>query len=246
MVRRRRRGLLLPGWESSRWGRVVPRSGSAVLLLPWRASSWWWWRWDSIVAAVVVVASRSTSLVVPRSRARLPTILKPRSRAAGGSTLPWPHASLSISVSISLSSIVSDLPRWALSLGTTNLIQEAIVVVLAVILDTTLSLVTPVASSTAHAIWAVTGHVSGVATDTADDIGCVVACLWAVVLAVTDLATVLAGLVLVVTEGAVESSKFTKLVTLELILRLGGRCGLRRISVIMTEDTEVERTVSMT
>lgn len=62
---------------------------------------------------------------------------------------------------------------------------------------------------------------ASVATDSADDAGGVVLLLGAVVLAMSDLTTVLASLVLVVTERAVQSSKLTELVTLELILAFG-------------------------
>jgi hypothetical protein len=60
--------------------------------------------------------------------------------------------------------------------------------------------------------------VASVTADTADDVGSVVLLLRAIILAMTDLATVLASLVLIVTEGAVQSGKLTKLVTLELVL----------------------------
>lgn len=71
------------------------------------------------------------------------------------------------------------------------------------------------------AIWAITGHVPSIATDTADNVGGEVALLGAVVFAMTDLAactvlvgsgtgglihTILASLILVVAQGAVESS----------------------------------------
>lgn len=70
------------------------------------------------------------------------------------------------------------------------------------------------------------GHVAGVATDAADDAGGVVLALGTVVLAVTDLAAVLAGLVLVVAEGTVEGGELTKLVSLELVLTFGDGGGL--------------------
>ena len=63
-----------------------------------------------------------------------------------------------------------------------------------------------------------------VAADTTDDVGGEVTGLRAVVLAMANLAAVLAGLVLVVTEGTVERGKLTELVALELVLtfRYGG------------------------
>ncbi len=62
---------------------------------------------------------------------------------------------------------------------------------------------------------------AGVSTGSADDVGSEVLFLGAVVLAVTDLATVLTSLVLIVTQSTVQGSEFSKLVTLELILTLG-------------------------
>lgn len=59
---------------------------------------------------------------------------------------------------------------------------------------------------------------AGVTTDATDDTGGVVLLLRAVVLAVTDLATVLASLVLVVSEGTVEGGEFSELVALEFVL----------------------------
>jgi hypothetical protein len=75
-------------------------------------------------------------------------------------------------------------------------------------------------------VWTITGHVASVTADTADDVGGVILLLRAVILAVTNLTTVLAGLILVITQSSVKCSKLTKLVTLELVLTLGNRCGL--------------------
>jgi uncharacterized membrane protein YuzA (DUF378 family) len=67
--------------------------------------------------------------------------------------------------------------------------------------------------------------VACVTTDTADDVCGKVALFGAVVLAVSDLATVLACLVLVVTESTVESGELTELVALELVLAFGDGSG---------------------
>lgn len=67
---------------------------------------------------------------------------------------------------------------------------------------------------------------ASIATNTADDAGCVVLALGAVVLAMANLSTILASLVLVVSEGTVEGGKFTKLVALEFVLSLWNGCGL--------------------
>jgi hypothetical protein len=69
-------------------------------------------------------------------------------------------------------------------------------------------------------------HVASVAADTADDAGSEVLALGAVVLAMSDLTTVLAGLVFVVSERSVECSEFSELVALEFVLAFGNRCSL--------------------
>jgi hypothetical protein len=72
----------------------------------------------------------------------------------------------------------------------------------------------------------VAGHMTCVTTDPANNACREVLALRAVVLPVTDLTTVLAGLVLIVSEGTVESSQLTQLVTLELVLTFGNRGSL--------------------
>lgn len=81
------------------------------------------------------------------------------------------------------------------------------------------SVVTPTLASLP--IRTIATHVACIATHTTDDASSEVLLLRTVVLAMTDLATVLACLVLVVTEGSIESSKLAKLVTLELVLPFG-------------------------
>lgn len=51
--------------------------------------------------------------------------------------------------------------------------------------------------------------------------------------------TVLTRLVLIVTKSTVQSSKLTKLITLELVLTLGNRRGLRRLISMHLEDTNI-------
>jgi hypothetical protein len=68
---------------------------------------------------------------------------------------------------------------------------------------------------------------AGITTHTADDIVGIILALGTVILAVSNLATVLASLVLVVTESTVQSSKFSKLVSLELVLTFRNRGSLR-------------------
>ena len=73
-------------------------------------------------------------------------------------------------------------------------------------------------------------HVASVSADTTNNVGSEVTLLWAVVLPVADLTTVLAGLVLIVAESTVKSSKLTQLVTLELILPFWNGRSLEGIS----------------
>jgi uncharacterized membrane protein len=87
----------------------------------------------------------------------------------------------------------------------------------------TVATVAPVAASLA--IGTITSHVTSIATNTTDDVGGEVALLGAVVLAVTNLTTVLASLVLIVTKSTVEGSQLTKLVALEFVLTLRDGCG---------------------
>lgn len=86
------------------------------------------------------------------------------------------------------------------------------------------SIVAPVGASLP--VRTIAGHVACIATNAADDVGSVVLLLWAVVLAVANLTAVLAGLVLVITEGTVEGSQLTQLVTLEFVLSFGNGGGL--------------------
>jgi hypothetical protein len=65
-----------------------------------------------------------------------------------------------------------------------------------------------------------------VSTDTANDAGSEVLFLRAVVLAMTNLATVLASLVLIVSQGTVERGELSKLVALEFVLTFRNRCSL--------------------
>jgi len=65
--------------------------------------------------------------------------------------------------------------------------------------------------------------VTSITADTADNVGSVVLLFRAVIFAMTDLTAVLAGLVLVVTKGTVQSGKLAKLVPLELVLAFRDR-----------------------
>lgn len=70
-----------------------------------------------------------------------------------------------------------------------------------------LAIVAP--TSTTLTIGTITGHVTSVATDTADNAGCEVLAVGTVVLAMSNLAAVLAGLVLIVSQSTVERSQLS-------------------------------------
>lgn len=86
---------------------------------------------------------------------------------------------------------------------------------------------------------------TSVATDATDNARSVVLFLRAVVLAVTDLATVLASLVLVVSEGTVECGEFSELVSLEFVLAFRNGRSLDSVSINLV-GLEGRLTVSMT
>ena len=95
----------------------------------------------------------------------------------------------------------------------------------------------------------ITSHVASVAADAADNVGRVILLLRAVILSVSNLAAVLARLILVVTQGSVQGCKLTQLVPLELVLALRNRSSLAHVR--SGDDTRDDRTrgaltVSMT
>jgi hypothetical protein len=71
--------------------------------------------------------------------------------------------------------------------------------------------------------------VTCISTDATDDVGCEVALFRAVVLSVTNLTTVLASLILIVSKSTIKCCKLTKLVTLELVLAFWDRGSLRML-----------------
>ena len=67
---------------------------------------------------------------------------------------------------------------------------------------------------------------SGAPADTADDVSSEVALLRTLILPVTDVAAILTDLVLVVSEGSVEGSKFAELIAFVIVLAFGCGSGL--------------------
>lgn len=62
---------------------------------------------------------------------------------------------------------------------------------------------------------------TSLSTNAADDASSVILLLRAVVLSMADLTTVLAGLILIVSECTIQGGEFTELVALELVLTFG-------------------------
>lgn len=62
---------------------------------------------------------------------------------------------------------------------------------------------------------------SGAPADTTDDVSSKVALLRALILPVTDVATILTHLVLVISKGSVESGEFAKLIAFVIVLAFG-------------------------
>lgn len=76
---------------------------------------------------------------------------------------------------------------------------------------------------TSLAVRTITSHMASIATDATDDVGGKVPLLGTIVLAMSNLATVLTSLILIITEGTVESSQLSQLVSLEFVLAFGNR-----------------------
>ena len=67
---------------------------------------------------------------------------------------------------------------------------------------------------------------SSAPADTTDDVSSKVALLRALILSVTDVATILTDLVLVISKGSVESSKLAELIAFMIVLAFGRGSGL--------------------
>lgn len=85
-------------------------------------------------------------------------------------------------------------------------------------------------AGTTLSVGTIASHVTRVTADATDDAGSVVLLLRTVVLAMTDLTTVLASLVLVVSERTVECGEFSELVSLEFVLAFRNRCSLNMLA----------------
>jgi len=84
--------------------------------------------------------------------------------------------------------------------------------------------------------------VTGAPADTADDVSSEVALLRTLILPVTDVATILTDLILVVSEGSVEGSKFAELIAFVIVLTFGCGSGLiskseQRVEMVRRKGT---------
>ncbi len=239
-MRRLRRRWRRWRWDVRRWRRwrsvvllllLLPRSVLLLLgLLPWsltaaltlvllprRETATWRGRRRTTLTTLIATIVSTAALVGPWCCATLLTILLPRSRCTGRSTLP--RLDVRLAVAIALSVVPPNLPWW--SVCASELVHQLLVLSVCGVLNAWSCRQIAVVAAT-RTIRAVASHVASVTTHATDDVGSVIASLWAVVLAVTDFAAVLAGLILVVTKGTVEGGKLAELVALELVL--GFRC----------------------
>jgi hypothetical protein len=160
--------------------------------------------------------------------AAIAVVACPRCSTASWATLPGLEGAFPTSLRLGTTSIA--VLDSAARLTTAHFGHESVEFVLGSIADATLRTIaarTIVAPGLTNlAVRTVASHVTSLTTDTTDDASRVVLFLWAVVFAMTDFTAVLAGLVLVVSEGTVESGELTKLVTLEFVLTFGNRSSL--------------------
>lgn len=78
------------------------------------------------------------------------------------------------------------------------------------------AVVTPISASLP--IGTVAGHMSGISTNAANDVGSEITLLRTIVFTMSNLTTILASLVFIVTKSTVEGGKFSELIPLELVL----------------------------
>jgi hypothetical protein len=152
-------------------------------------------------------------------------VARPGCSTAGRAALPRLEGTLSTSRVVRATVRVLDSTA-RLTTTTTHLCHESIELVLGGVADATLGTVASDAVVVAPrladlAVGTVASHMPSLTTDTTDDAGREVLFLGTVVLAMTNLTAVLAGLVLVVSKGTVESCKLTELVALEFVLAFG-------------------------
>jgi hypothetical protein len=175
----------------------------------------------TIVIVLTTVATIVLSTALPWGWSTTSAPLLPRCGSTSGLSLPRRSRTIASFLRASASALVpADLPRWIASRATTQLVHQSFDIVLRAIDTRTLGrqIAEVLAWST---VWAVASHMTSVAANTTDDVCREVAGLRAVILAVTNLAAILASLVLVITKSTIEGGKLAQLVALELVLAFG-------------------------
>lgn len=179
-------------------------------------------------------------------------VTRPGCSTARGTTLPRLERTLSSIAVASTATIAVVFDRTTrLTASATHFGHESIELVLGGTADA--PLLTAVAESVVVApgladlaFGTVASHVTSLATDATDDAGREVLLLRAIVLAMTNLSTVLTGLVLVVAKGTVEGGELSELVALEFVLTFGDGCSLKLLLVLLDMIVWEQLTVSMT
>jgi hypothetical protein len=174
-----------------------------------------------VVSAVAVARPRRSTAFV---RVVVVATSAPRRRTASRATLPRSVAAVALTVALVSSGASFDAGRGSRS--ATEFLHELLHLSVDSIAAAGTAAgtgpgaaVTP--ASALLAIGTILGHVPSITTNSANNAGRVVLSVGTVNLAMTNLTTVLAGLVLVVSQGTVESSELTKLVALEFVLAFG-------------------------
>ena len=121
--------------------------------------------------------------------------------------------------------LAEEVVQFVLAAGNPSLVAVAITGVVA-----------PIGS--ALALGTIASHVACLTTNTTDNAGGEVLLLGTVVFAMTNFSTVLAGLVLVVSEGTVEGGELAELVALEFVLTFGDRSSLQTVSIAAGVEIE--------
>jgi hypothetical protein len=185
---------------------------------------------STVTAALIVRASTCSTRPRGRSSAAVVVVTSPRSGITGRTTLPRLRHALA---TLSFDTVLAMFDGSARCVAAADLRHEGVELALAntflVVTGTRTTVISPGLADLT--IGTVAGHMSSLATDAADDASGEVLLLWAVVLPMSDLTTVLARLVLVVTEGTVEGGELTELVALQLVLAFWNGGSLEYVSM---------------
>jgi hypothetical protein len=161
------------------------------------------------------------------------TTASPGGSTSSRTTLPRLQIALPFAARVVIASraVLNGLLRSTISgTTTTHFCHESIQFILSaanlgcITIERATVIVAPLLAS--FTVRAIASHMTCLSADSADDTSSVVLLLRAIIFAMSDLTTVLAGLVFVVTKGSVEGREFAKLIALKLVLTFGNRCSL--------------------